>query len=156
MHATGDPQVNLQVFHQYAKYDNQSKLALIVDLSLSKASEVHMVRYIPVSRHYTITNWCTPAQKTFLVLIVSPLLVYLLQSLLSSGSKKAMPCVISLCDKACKRSLAICCKRRAWCPIKQVSVCPYIVCMCWTGTLIWSKHTYKQTSKQTNLCIRMS
>ena len=62
-----------------------------------------------------------------------------------TGSKKTVHVLLCLCNNACKRSLAKCRKSRAECPVHmQASVCPYIACMCWTGTLIWYKQT-KQT-----------
>ena len=42
-----------------------------------------------------------------------------------------------VCDNACKRSLAICHKRRALCAVSRLP--SFIPCMCWTGRLIWYK-----------------
>ena len=54
-----------------------------------------------------------------------------------------------LCDNACKKTLAICRKRRASCPVSKA--CPYMACMCWTETLIW----YKQ-KKQPPAIVRLT
>ena len=67
----------------------------------------------------------------------------------TTGSPKAVHVLSCLCDNACKRSPSTCRKSRISCPVSRLlSVFSYMVCMCWTGTLIWLKN--KQTNKQIN------
>ena len=42
----------------------------------------------------------------------------------TTGSKKAVRVLLCLCNNACKRSLAICCKSMALCPISSLLSVP--------------------------------
>ena len=48
----------------------------------------------------------------------------LFQPVLTTGSTKAVHVLSCLCDNACKRSLVICCKSRASCPVSRLLSVP--------------------------------